>query len=80
METGLRIDAAGKPIPRRIINGMTCSRHQRLIFAVDLSPAIAANAYLNFCVVARVVRGALEFTWHEDGGAVYRATRPLATV
>jgi sulfur-oxidizing protein SoxY len=79
METGLRTDAQGSPIPRRIINRMTCLLDDRLIFAADLSPAIAANAYLNFYMVARA-SGALEFTWHEDGGAVYRATRPLAVV
>jgi sulfur-oxidizing protein SoxY len=79
METGLRTDAQGNPIPRRIINRMTCSRNDRLIFAADLSPAIAANAYLTFYMVARA-SGALEFTWHEDGGAVYRTKHPLAVV
>ena len=79
MESGLRSDAQGNAIPRRIINRMTCSRDDRLIFAADLSPAIAANAYLSFFMVARA-SGALEFTWHEDGGAVYRATHPLAVV
>jgi sulfur-oxidizing protein SoxZ len=58
---------------------MECSCDGRLIFAADLSPAIAANAYLSFFMLARG-SGALEFAWHEDGGAVYRAVRPLATV
>ena len=79
METGLRTDAEGDPIPRRIINRMTCSRGDRLTFAADLSPAIAANAYLTFYMVARA-SGALEFTWQEDGGGVYQATRPLTVV
>ncbi|HEX6110964.1 MAG TPA: thiosulfate oxidation carrier protein SoxY [Geminicoccaceae bacterium] len=79
METGLDTDTEGHPVPRRIINRMTCARDGRLIFAADLSPAIAANAYLTFCVVARTT-GSLAFTWHEDGGAVYRATHPLAVV
>jgi sulfur-oxidizing protein SoxY len=79
METGLRTDTQGDPIARRIINRMTCSLDDRLIFAADLSPAIAANAYLGFYVAARA-SGALEFTWYEDGGAVYRAARPLAVV
>ena len=79
METGLRSDAQGNPIPRRIINRMACTSADGLVFAADLSPAIAANAYLSFAMVART-SGVLEFTWREDGGAVYRATRPLATV
>jgi sulfur-oxidizing protein SoxY len=79
METGLDTDTEGRPIPRRIINKMTCGQDGRLIFAADLSPAIAANAYLTFWMVARA-SGTLEFTWYEDGGAVYRATHPLALV
>jgi sulfur-oxidizing protein SoxY len=79
METGLRADAQGNPIPRRIINRMTCSWDNALIFAADLSPAIAANAYLSFYMLARA-SGVLSFAWREDGGAVYRAALPLSAV
>jgi sulfur-oxidizing protein SoxY len=79
METGLRIDVAGNPIPRHIINRMTCSHDGRPIFAADLSPAIAANAYLSFYVVARE-SGVLTFAWREDGGGVYRATHSLMVI
>jgi sulfur-oxidizing protein SoxZ len=79
METGLRIDAAGHPIPRRIINQMSCSCDGKPIFAADLSPAIAANAYLTFCMLARAP-AVLEFTWREDGGAIYHAAHSLAAV
>ena len=79
METGLRSDVAGNPIPRRIINRMSCSCDGRPIFAADLSPAIAANAYLSFPMVARD-SAVLEFAWREDGGAVYRAVHSLAAV
>ena len=60
METGLRVDAPGNPIPRRIINRMACPHDGEPIFAADLSPAIAANAYLSFPVVARE-SGVLDF-------------------
>jgi sulfur-oxidizing protein SoxY len=76
METGLRIDREGKPIPRRIINRMVCSRNGEPIFAADLSPAIAANAYLGFSMVARE-SAVLTFTWYEDGGAVYGVSHSL---
>jgi sulfur-oxidizing protein SoxY len=79
METGFRIDATGKPIPRRIINRMVCSRDGELIFAADLSPAIAANAYLTFSMVARAP-AVLTFAWAEDGGAMYRATHSLKVI
>jgi hypothetical protein len=79
METGLRVDGGGKPIPRRIINRMICSRDGDPIFATELSPAIAANAFLNFHMVAREAT-TLNFAWHEDGGAVYRASRSLTVM
>lgn len=76
METGLRTDARGNPIPRRIINQMLCLHDGQPIFAADLTPAIAANAYLSFPMVAR--RSAvLTVVWREDGGAEYRASHSL---
>jgi sulfur-oxidizing protein SoxY len=79
METGLRTDAAGNPIPRRIINRMVCLDDGEPIFAADLTPAIAANAYLSFPMVAR--RSAvLAFVWREDGGAEYRASHSLTVL
>ena len=79
METGLRFDAAGNPIPRRIINRMACTYGGEEVFAADLSPAIAANAYLGFPVVARDT-AVLTFTWREDGGAEYRVNHTLTVI
>lgn len=76
METGLRSDKEGKPIPRRIVNRFECRHAGEEVFAVDLTPAIAANAYLGFDLVA-TKSGVLECVWREDGGAVYAAERRL---
>ena len=78
-DTGIFIVLAAYPLPRRIIHRMECGFGGRRVFAADLSPAIAANAYLNFAV--KIERsGMMEFAWHEDGGAVYRAERPVVVV
>ena len=77
METGLRRDDADRPIPRRIIQRMVCDLDGTEIFAADLTPAVAANAYLTFPLVARGA-GRLTFTWIEDGGGLYRSTEDLA--
>lgn len=77
METGLRRDAQDRPIPRRIINRMVCELDGEQVFAADLTPAIAANAYLSFPLRARG-SGRLTFTWSEDGGAIYRVGQDLA--
>jgi sulfur-oxidizing protein SoxZ len=77
METGLRRDPDGRPIPRRIINRMACDLDGQEVFAADLTPAVAANAYLTFPLLARG-SGRLTVTWTEDGGGLYRASQDLA--
>jgi predicted secreted protein len=79
MESGLRIDSAGRPIPRRIINRMACTCDGEQVFVAELTPAIAANAYLGFSYVARA-SAVLTFTWWEDGGGVYRVNHPLEVI
>ncbi|HEX6010799.1 MAG TPA: thiosulfate oxidation carrier protein SoxY, partial [Geminicoccaceae bacterium] len=79
METGLRSDAAGNPIPRRIINRMVCLHGGERVFAADLTPAIAANAYLGFPMIARE-SAELTFIWYEDGGGEYRASHSLTVI
>lgn len=76
METGFRTDTQGNPLPRRIINRLDVRYAGRLVFAADLSPAVAANAYLKFPIRA-LESGDVAFEWREDGGAVYRATRHI---
>jgi sulfur-oxidizing protein SoxY len=77
METGFRTDTAGGTLARRIINRMECRYAGGLVFAADLSPAIAANAYLKFPIRAQE-SGEVAFAWYEDGGAVYRTSRSIA--
>jgi sulfur-oxidizing protein SoxZ len=76
METGLRRDSTGKVIPRKIINAFSCRYNGELVFSVDLHEAVAANPYLEFYARAQD-SGTLEFTWNEDGGAVYSARQSL---
>lgn len=76
METGMRTDTAGNLLPRRIINRMECRYAGRTIFAAELTPAIAANAYLKFPLCA-VETAEVSFAWYEDGGAVYRMSRQI---
>lgn len=76
METGLRFDSAGKPIPRKIIHAFSCRYNGQTVFSVDLHEAIAANPYMEFYARADE-SGTLEFTWQEDGGAVYTTQQTL---
>ncbi|EJW10469.1 Sulfur oxidation protein SoxZ [Rhodovulum sp. PH10] len=68
MESGQRKDKDGKVIPRKIINRFTCEVNDKLVFAVDLEPAISANPYLQFKFRASE-SGPVVLTWHDDDGS-----------
>lgn len=68
METGLRRDAAGKPIARNIIHTFTASFEGKEVFKADLQPAISANPYIAFFLKVPG-SGELTMTWIDDAGA-----------
>ena len=76
METGLRQDANGNAIPRRIINRFVCRYGGTVAFSVDLHEAMAANPFIEFELRA-TESGRLDFFWEEDGGAVYTVPHDL---
>jgi sulfur-oxidizing protein SoxZ len=67
METGHRVGADGRRIPRDIIRRFTCRYDGEIVFAAELFPAIAANPYFAFDIVA-TASGTLAFTWEGDHG------------
>jgi sulfur-oxidizing protein SoxZ len=76
METGLRHDAKGDVIPRKIINKFVCRHNGTQVFSADLHEAVAANPFIEFHLRA-TESGRLEFVWEEDGGAVYSLAHQL---
>lgn len=76
METGQRKDAAGKTIPRKIINKFTAAFNGKTFFEADWHPAISANPYQSFYFKAQE-SGEFTFTWKDDDGSVYTATSNL---
>lgn len=77
METGYRPSASGEVAPRDIIRRFVCALDGEEVFAADLSPAVAANPFLVFTVVA-AGSGTLSFTWTGDNGFTQTETRPVA--
>ena len=67
METGYRAGADGRTLPRNIIRRFACRYNGELVFSADLYPAISANPYLAFNLVADA-SGTLSFTWEGDNG------------
>jgi sulfur-oxidizing protein SoxZ len=77
METGYRAGADGRTLPRDIIRRFSCRYEGELVFSATLHPAIAANPYLAFHVVAAET-GTLSFTWEGDNGFAQTETARLS--
>ena len=67
METGLRKDASGNIIPRKILNRFTCTVNGKEVFSADFEPAISANPYIQFKFRAQE-SGPVVLTWIDDDG------------
>ena len=78
MESGQRKDdASGELIPRMIINRFECKLDGEIVFSATLYPAVSANPYLAFWVVADK-GGELEFFWADDSGDTATAKKKFA--
>ena len=67
MESGFRLDNLGKAIPRHIIETFTCSYAGKEVFRAKLHPAVTANPYFAFHIVASET-AELVFAWRDDKG------------
>ena len=79
METGLRKDAAGNTVPRKIISKFACEFNGKPVFSADIEPAVAANPYIQF--TAKVDEGGtFKFTWIDDDGSVTTTEEQIKVV
>lgn len=76
METGQRKDAAGKVIPRKIINKVTAAFNGKVFFEADWHPSVSANPYQSFFFKAQE-SGEFTFTWVDDDGSAYTTKNAL---
>jgi sulfur-oxidizing protein SoxZ len=73
MESGQRRDQLGLAIPRDIINRFVCTLDGETVLEAELFPAIAANPFLSFSVVAEK-SGVLALTFVDDHGVTQTET------
>ena len=76
METGLRKDSNGNPIPRQIINRFTAEFNGQTVIDVTLEPAVSTNPYFEFEAIVPE-SGEFTFTWYDDDGSVYTTTEAI---
>lgn len=79
MESGQRRDAVGLAIPRDIINLLVCTYDGEEILRADLFPAIAANPFMAFSVIAEI-SGKLAITFTDDHGVTQTETAAVEVV
>ena len=76
METGYRLDADGKQVPKNAIRSFACTYNGVEIFRAEMSPGIAANPSLQFATRA-LDSGELKFAWVDDAGERGAASEPI---
>ena len=73
MESGQRRDAVGLAIPRDIINLLVCTLNGEEVLRMNLFPAIAANPFIAFSVIADR-SGPLAINFTDDHGTTQTET------
>jgi len=79
METGYRRTAAGEIVPRDIITSFTCRFNGTEVFRADFFPAIAANPFLSFFMIAND-SGKFDFEWIGDHGFSTTASASISVI
>jgi sulfur-oxidizing protein SoxZ len=79
MESGFRLDNVGKNIPRHIIETFICTYAGKEVFRAKLHPAVTANPYFAFFIVASE-SGELVFSWKDDKGNSGEERASLAVI
>lgn len=77
MESGQRKDKEGNVIPRSIINRFTCEFNGQLVTDITIEPAVSTNPYFQFEATVPEA-GEFKFTWYDDDGSVYEASKSIA--
>jgi len=76
METGYRADSEGRVQPRDIVRRVECRYDGETVFVAELHPAIAANPYVAFPLLA-TRSGTVSVTWTGDNGLQHTETTNL---
>lgn len=77
METGYRMGPNGANIPRDIIRRFVCAYDGEEVFSAELFPAVSANPFIAFTLVA-TTSGRIEFAWTDDAGETQTASAEIA--
>lgn len=74
METGLRQDRRGNPIPRNTIETLSVSRGAKILVSATLGNLISRNPYIAFEVDGGAVGEEYTVSWTDSAGQVVTQT------
>ncbi len=68
METGLRKDSSGKPIPAWFIQDVTASLNGKPVLTAQWGPSVAKNPFLQFNVKGAKAGDKITIAWVDNRG------------
>ncbi len=68
METGLRKDSAGKPIPAWYIQQVSAKHNDKPVMTAQWGPAVAKNPFLQFTIKGAKAGDKVGITWVDNKG------------
>ncbi|WP_211242695.1 thiosulfate oxidation carrier complex protein SoxZ [Sinimarinibacterium sp. CAU 1509] len=68
METGMRKDAEGKPIPAHYITEVTATHNDKLVLHAYWGPAVSQNPFLNFQFKGGAAGDTVTIKWVDNLG------------
>jgi len=75
METGLRKDKDGKPIPAWFITVLDAKVNSKVLFTAEFGPAVSKDPFLNFKLKGSAKKGdTLEVSWVDNKGETNSST------
>ena len=68
METGLRKDASGKPVPAWYIQHVSATLNDKVVMTAQWGPSVSKNPFLQFFVKGAQAGDKLGITWVDSKG------------
>lgn len=68
METGLRKDSAGKPIPAWFIQEITATHNGNAVLSAQWGPSVSKNPFMQFNVKGAKAGDKIAVTWVDNKG------------
>ena len=68
METGLRKDASGKPIPAWYIQEVSAQLNGKTVLTAQWGPAVSKNPFLQFAIKGAKAGDKVSVSWQDNKG------------